>query len=131
MTAPLGGNGRQPPILAAKLKISSMRFHRNGGPFRRLVVTDGVKRKRGCHDGDHRLHRVDKVLLTFITKDMRHLRCIGILSNVAFIGYGALAWLSPVLCLHLLLLPLNIMRLMELQRIASVPGLDSVEIATS
>lgn len=60
VTAPLGGgNGRQPPIPAAKLKIFSMRFHRNGGPFRRLVVTDGVKRKRGHHDGDHRLHRVD------------------------------------------------------------------------
>jgi hypothetical protein len=56
---------------------------------------------------------------------MRHLRFIGIHSNVAFIGYGALAWLPPVLYLHLLLLPLNIVRLMELQRTASVPALDS------
>ena len=66
------------------------------------------------------------VLLTFITKNMRHLRFVAILSNVAFIGYGALAWLPPVLCLHLLLLPLNIVRLMELQRTASVPALDTV-----
>ena len=35
-----------------------MRFHRNARPFRRLLDTDGVKHKRGCHDGDHRLHRV-------------------------------------------------------------------------
>jgi hypothetical protein len=59
------------------------------------------------------------VLLTFITKDMRRLRVIAILSNVAFIGYGMLGWLPPVLCLHLLLLPLNIARLMQLQRTAN------------
>ena len=70
------------------------------------------------------------VLLTFITKDMRQLRFVGILSNVAFIGYGALAWLPPILCLHLLLLPLNIVRLMELPSAASVPALDGTEIAT-
>ena len=70
------------------------------------------------------------VLLTFITKDMRQLRFIGILSNVSFIGYGALAWLPPILCLHLLLLPLNIVRLMELQKTASGPALDSAAIAT-
>ncbi len=71
------------------------------------------------------------VLLTFITKDMRHLRFIGILSNVAFIGYGVLAWLPPILCLHMLLLPLNIVRLMELQKTASVLVLETAAIATS
>jgi hypothetical protein len=71
------------------------------------------------------------VLLTFITKDMRHLRFIGILSNVAFIGYGALAWLPPVLCLHILLLPLNMVRLMELPRTASVLALNSVATVAS
>ena len=54
------------------------------------------------------------VLLTFMTKDMRLLRMIAIGSNFAFIGYGALGWLLPVLCLHLLLLPLNVIRLREL-----------------
>jgi hypothetical protein len=54
------------------------------------------------------------VLLTFITKDMRRLRAIGIVSNVAFISYGMLAWLPPILLLHMLLLPVNVMRLMEL-----------------
>ena len=53
------------------------------------------------------------VLLTFVTKDMRRLRTIAIFSNIAFIAYGALAWLPPVLCLHLVLLPLNLLRLWQ------------------
>jgi len=53
------------------------------------------------------------VLLTFVTKDMRRLRTIAIFSNIAFIAYGALAWLPPVLCLHLALLPLNLVRLWQ------------------
>jgi len=53
------------------------------------------------------------VLATFITKDMRLLRTIAIFSNIAFITYGALDWIMPVLCLHLMLLPLNIHRLRE------------------
>ena len=56
------------------------------------------------------------VLLTFMTKDMRLLRTVAILSNIAFIAYGALGSLAPVLCLHLLLLPLNLHRLKELLR---------------
>ena len=51
------------------------------------------------------------VLLTFMAKDMRLLRIIGIFSNIAFIAYGVLAWLPPVFCLHLLLLPINVLRL--------------------
>ena len=56
------------------------------------------------------------VLLTFMTKDMRVLRIVAILSNVAFIAYGALGWLTPILFLHGLLLPLNVIRLKELQQ---------------
>jgi hypothetical protein len=55
------------------------------------------------------------VLLAFAMKDMRMLRIIAIFSNVAFIAYGALDWLPPVLSLHLLLLPLNLRRLKEAQ----------------
>jgi hypothetical protein len=51
------------------------------------------------------------VLLTFLTKDMRLLRVLGILSNVAFIAYAVLDSLTPVLVLHLLLLPINVFRL--------------------
>jgi len=54
------------------------------------------------------------VLLTFIAKDMRLLRALAILSNIAFMIYGASADLMPVLCLHVTLLPLNIVRLWEL-----------------
>ena len=54
------------------------------------------------------------VLLTFMAKDMRHLRVLGIVSNMAFITYGVLAWLPPVFCLHLLLLPVNAFRLCKL-----------------
>jgi len=56
------------------------------------------------------------VLLTFLTKDMRLLRTVAIFSNVAFIAYGILDWLWPILCLHSLLLPLNTIRLIELER---------------
>jgi hypothetical protein len=54
------------------------------------------------------------VLLTFTMKDMRMLRIIAIFSNVAFIAYGTLDWLLPVLSLHLVLLPLNLLRLKEI-----------------
>lgn len=33
------------------------------------------------------------VLLTFLTKDMRLLRGLAILSNVSFITYGSLVWI--------------------------------------
>jgi hypothetical protein len=59
------------------------------------------------------------VLLTFISKDMRVLRVAAIFSNLAFISYGALVWLPPVLGLHLLLLPLNVLRLRELHNSAT------------
>lgn len=54
------------------------------------------------------------VLLTFAMRDMRVLRAVAICSNVAFIIYGGMNWLLPVLALHLALLPLNILRLTEL-----------------
>lgn len=56
------------------------------------------------------------VLMTFATNDLHRLRIIAILSNFAFIAYGGLAWLPPVLGLHLLLLPLNVVRLIELTK---------------
>ena len=51
------------------------------------------------------------VLATFCMRDMAALRCMAIASNLAFIAYGALADLGPVLLLHLLLLPVNVLRL--------------------
>lgn len=53
------------------------------------------------------------VLATFCMRDMAALRWMAIASNLAFIAYGVLADLGPVLMLHLLLLPLNLVRLRE------------------
>jgi len=51
------------------------------------------------------------VLAAFCMRDMVGLRCMAIASNLAFIAYGVLAELGPVLVLHLLLLPVNVLRL--------------------
>jgi hypothetical protein len=55
------------------------------------------------------------VLATFCMRSMRTLRFVAIASNVAFIAYGYLGHLAPVLWLHALLLPVNICRLMQLR----------------
>ncbi len=54
------------------------------------------------------------VFLTFYMKTMVPLRTIGICSNCAFIIYGYLGDLYPVLVLHLILLPLNSLRLRQM-----------------
>jgi CRP/FNR family transcriptional regulator, cyclic AMP receptor protein len=54
------------------------------------------------------------VFLTFYMKTMVPLRTIGICSNCAFIIYGYLGGLYPVLILHLILLPLNSLRLRQM-----------------
>jgi hypothetical protein len=54
------------------------------------------------------------VLATFCTRSMGRLRSIALASNVAFITYGYLANLTPVLVLHAILLPVNAYRLGQL-----------------
>ncbi len=54
------------------------------------------------------------VFLTFYMKTMIPLRVAGIVSNVFFIAYGYLALAYPVFILHLVLLPLNAMRLRQM-----------------
>jgi len=54
------------------------------------------------------------VLATFCMSSMHGLRWVAIASNVAFIAYGYLGELAPVLLLHALLLPVNIYRLAQL-----------------
>lgn len=56
------------------------------------------------------------VLATFCMRGMVALRVVAIASNVAFIGYAALAGIDPVLMLHALLLPMNAFRLAEAVR---------------
>jgi hypothetical protein len=55
------------------------------------------------------------VLLAFTTNEMRPLRIMAILSNLAFIAYGLLDEILPVLALHIVLLPLNVFRLSQLE----------------
>ena len=55
------------------------------------------------------------VLATFCMRGMRTLRFVAIASNFAFIAYGYLGHLAPVLWLHALLLPINLCRLMQLR----------------
>jgi hypothetical protein len=61
------------------------------------------------------------VLATFCMRSMSALRWVAIASNVAFIAYGYLGGLTPVLLLHMLLLPVNVRRLLQL-RGAQIPG---------
>jgi hypothetical protein len=56
------------------------------------------------------------VLATFCMRDMVPLRVMAIASNLAFIGYAALSGINPVLMLHVLLLPMNAYRLLEIMR---------------
>jgi CRP/FNR family transcriptional regulator, cyclic AMP receptor protein len=58
------------------------------------------------------------VFATFWMKTMIPLRAFGLASNFLFIGYGYLAGAYPPLVLHLLLLPLNIMRLHQMLQLS-------------
>lgn len=63
-------------------------------------------------------------LATFVCRDMLRLRVLALAANMAFIGYGLGIGLWPVVTLHLLLVPINLRRLMELRqaRSAGVAG---------
>jgi CRP/FNR family transcriptional regulator, cyclic AMP receptor protein len=54
------------------------------------------------------------VLLTFCMSTMLSLRAVAISSNLAFVGYGLGAEIYPVLILHIILLPLNVMLLVRM-----------------
>lgn len=53
------------------------------------------------------------VLATFCMSEMVALRAVAIASNVAFIAYGWLGGIDPVLVLHVVLLPTNLWRLVQ------------------
>lgn len=62
------------------------------------------------------------VLATFCMRDMVALRLTAIASNLAFIAYGASAGIDPVLMLHVLLLPLNAVRLAQARQLPPPPA---------
>jgi hypothetical protein len=55
-------------------------------------------------------------LLAFTSRDVRLLRSASLAASVAFITYGAASSTWPVLALHAVLLPVNLLRLFELHR---------------
>lgn len=58
------------------------------------------------------------VLLTFCMTSMRLLRLLALLSNILFIAYASRVGLTPVLLLHLLLVPINLAYLLRDARTA-------------
>jgi hypothetical protein len=57
------------------------------------------------------------VALTFCMSTMLSLRAVAICSNLAFIAYGAADGLYPVLVLHIVLLPLNVILLVRMLKL--------------
>ncbi|MBQ0822302.1 hypothetical protein KBI52_19110 [Microvirga sp. HBU67558] len=55
-------------------------------------------------------------LATFAQRTMLPMRVMAIGANVCFIGYGAMGPFIPVLALHVILLPVNVLRLRALLR---------------
>ena len=53
------------------------------------------------------------VLATFCARSMVTLRLLAIVSNAAFIAYALAAGLYPIVVLHTVMLPLNLLRLRE------------------
>src|SRR5579862_6144309 len=57
------------------------------------------------------------VFATFCMRTMIALRLAAIGSNICFIGFGVAAHVYPVLLLHVVLLPLNTIRTLEMMRL--------------
>jgi len=53
------------------------------------------------------------VFATFCMSEMVPLRVVAICSNVLFAAFGAMAHIHPVLVLHVVLLPVNVVRLVK------------------
>ena len=64
------------------------------------------------------------VLTRFWMRDMLSLRLVAIASNVAFINYGHVAHILPVMVLHTILLPVNLWHVLPLLRRACAAWLD-------
>lgn len=59
------------------------------------------------------------VILAFYSTDSRALRGFAITSNLLFILYGVMVQLWPIVLLHAILLPLNLLRLSQIDARAS------------
>ncbi len=69
------------------------------------------------------------VLATFCMESMLSLRCVAVLSNTLFITYGTAEHLYPVLLLHAVLLPINLLKIVQLRRkIGSASSADAQRV---
>jgi CRP/FNR family cyclic AMP-dependent transcriptional regulator len=59
------------------------------------------------------------VLVTFCMSTMIPLRMVAIASNVLFSAFGALAHIYPIMVLHIILLPVNTIRLVQVKRLVN------------
>jgi hypothetical protein len=59
------------------------------------------------------------VLGAFVMRTMIPLRIVAVASNLAFMTYGFFEGLLPVFLLHVILLPVNVYRLVEMMRLTS------------
>jgi len=62
------------------------------------------------------------MVATFSCRDPLWMRPLAVCTNVAFIAYGLSAGLAPVLALHSLLLPINLLRWCQSATDLSPPG---------
>ena len=60
------------------------------------------------------------VLLSFLMTVMTRLRVLAAVSNVVFITYAVMAGLTPVLVLHIILLPVNLWRLWQIRQLIAM-----------
>jgi CRP/FNR family transcriptional regulator, cyclic AMP receptor protein len=67
------------------------------------------------------------VLATFCMSTMMPLRVLAIISNVLFCAFGAIAHIYPVLILHAILLPVNVLRLVQIRRL--IQGIQAAKSA--
>ena len=63
------------------------------------------------------------VITAFCMKDILHLRIVAVASNVAFLAYGVALGLIPVWLLHLVLLPVNLVRLWQVGCRIAIDGI--------
>ena len=62
------------------------------------------------------------VLASFCMSTLVSLRVLALTSNVLFSAYGLLAHVYPVAFLHMLLLPINLLKLWQLRSVRDTQG---------
>ena len=65
------------------------------------------------------------VFCSFYARTIVVLRLVAITSNMVFIGYAVAKGLHPVLVLHVVLLPLNCLRLAQLRAVTKRPAVEN------